>query len=97
MGTATNDPVNGTDSVGFLDVGGVFTLISDPLGVGGTSVFAFNNDGVVGGFYVDANGNEQAFLAFPVAEPGAVGLLGVGMAAMVLVRRRVRASNVGLN
>ena len=90
VGTATNDPVNGTGSVSFLDVGGVFTLISDPLGVGGTSVFAFNNEGVVGGYYVDVNGNEQAFLAFPVSEPGALGLLGVGVIGLVLVRRRAR-------
>jgi len=97
VGTATNDPVNGTGSVSFVDVGGIFSLISDPLGVGGTSVYGINNEGVLGGEYVDADGNEQAFLAFPVSEPGALGLLGAGVIGLVLVRRRVVRTNEGLS
>jgi hypothetical protein len=67
-GYASNDPVNNTDGIGFIDNGGVFTEISDPLGVRGTYIYALNNAGVIGGTYVDADGNWQAFLATPVPE-----------------------------
>jgi len=83
VGFATNDPANGTDGVSFIDRGGVISQISDPLGVGGTYAYAINNAGVIGGGYVDASGDWQAFLAFPaVPEPSTWAMLAVGFAAL---------------
>ena len=50
--------------------------------MGGTQAFTINNAGVIGGGYVDADGNFQAFLAFPVPEPPTWGLLLVGFAGL---------------
>jgi len=82
VGDATNDPANGTDGIGFIDRGGVISLISDPLGVGGTYAYTINNAGVIGGGYVDAAGDWQAFLAFPTPEPSTWAMMTVGFAAL---------------
>jgi hypothetical protein len=46
---------------GFVELGGVFTTINDPLGVGGTYLRGVNDSGVVAGNYV-AGGNENGFV-----------------------------------
>jgi probable HAF family extracellular repeat protein len=67
---------------GFLYYEGIFTPLDFP-GRGGTSLFDINNAGQI----VGRNG-ENSMLATPVPVPSAVLLLGSGLAALVMWRRR---------
>ena len=87
IGIAYNDPVSGVGT-GFVYEGGTYVPFNDPLGVGGTSPYGINNHGAIVGTYVDANGNEQAFLAVPTPEPSALLPLVTGLAGLGFVRRR---------
>jgi hypothetical protein len=46
---------------GFIEQGGHFTTIDDPLGVNGTNVTWDNDLGVIGGWYYDASGTAHGF------------------------------------
>jgi probable HAF family extracellular repeat protein len=48
---------------GFVDIGGTFTTIDDPLGVEGTQVYGINNAGQIVGSYIDGSGVEHGFVA----------------------------------
>jgi hypothetical protein len=48
---------------GFAYSEGVFRSISDPNGVGSTVVNGLNNTGAIVGFYTDAKGNTDGFVA----------------------------------
>ena len=50
---------------GFIDNGGVFTTIDNPLGVNGTSLNGINDAGEVVGYYTDANNVTHGFVANP--------------------------------
>ena len=47
---------------GFLESGGIYTTIDDPLGTEGTYARGINNIGQVVGNYIDGNGNVYGFL-----------------------------------
>jgi len=53
---------NGTEYQGYLDTGGVFTTISDPLSAGFQGASGINNAGQIVGWYVDAFGNINGYL-----------------------------------
>ncbi|MBV9768835.1 MAG: PEP-CTERM sorting domain-containing protein [Bryobacterales bacterium] len=57
------------NNIGFVDQGGTFTAVSDPLTPAGTpatpsvnQLLGVNDNGVAAGFYVDGNNNAQGFL-----------------------------------
>jgi uncharacterized membrane protein len=74
---------------GFLDKGGVFSTIAFP-GATGTEVYGINDQGDVVGAYQDQGGVIQGFEAIPVPEPGMSVLLGAGLVALAVTRRRPR-------
>ena len=84
---------SGGSAGGFLDIGGVFSTINDPLAsLGGTIPFGINNSGQIVGEYVNASGT-YGFLATPNAltstpEPGTVILFGSGLLLMGLLTLR---------
>jgi hypothetical protein len=49
---------------GFVYRHGAFVTVSDPAGVGSTVVNGLNNTGALVGFYTDAKGNTDGFVAF---------------------------------
>ncbi len=55
----------GNSSFGFIWRAGRFRTVSDPGGVGGTVINGINNAGDLVGFYTDAHGNCNGFLAVP--------------------------------
>ncbi len=73
---------------GFVDDGGNFSTLDDPLGAGGTHLTGINAAGQVVGSYVDANGISNGFAADPVREPASVAIFGVCLAGLGLARRR---------
>jgi probable HAF family extracellular repeat protein len=56
-----------------LDTGGSFTTI-DPPGARpfGSVANGINNNGQIVGYFGDASGNDEGFLATPVPEPASV-------------------------
>ena len=83
---------------GFIDSGSSYVTIDDPLAVHsmtsvytGTIIYKANLSGEVTGYYYDASGNTQGFLATPIPEPAGLAVLGVGLLGVVSVRYR-RAS-----
>jgi hypothetical protein len=68
------------------------TLLFPAVALGLALSFTINNAGVAGGTYIDADGNFQAFLAFPaVPEPSTWALLVLGFAGLSVTgwRRRL--------
>jgi hypothetical protein len=55
----------GSSSFGFLWQAGRFRTLNDPSGVGGTVINGINNADDLVGFYTDAHGNTDGFLATP--------------------------------
>jgi hypothetical protein len=88
VGYALNDLINGTDPTGFIYDGGTWTPFNDPLGVEGTYLFGINDEGDIVGTYLDAQGNEHAFVATPTPEPAALALFATGLVGLGFVRRR---------
>jgi len=77
---------------------GKYTFLDDPNasfnsnGVEVTQITGINDAGEITGFYSDANGVFHGFIA-TVPEPGSVLLLGIGLAAsVIIVRSRTRRS-----
>ncbi len=68
------------DFSGFIWNAGTFTTLNFP-GAVSTGITSIDDAGDVAGYYVDSNGNFNGFVAYVVPEPGALALLGVGMAA----------------
>ena len=79
---------------GFLYSGGVYTTI-DPTGSTDTQVTGLNNLGQVVGTYGGSDGTTHGFLTGtqPVPEPPTALDLSLGLAALLLVRRRPRLSS----
>jgi probable HAF family extracellular repeat protein len=50
------------DSIGFLDVGGIFTPVDDPLANGHTIASGINDAGQMVDYYTDATGRTHGFL-----------------------------------
>ncbi len=96
VGYATNNPVGLTDGVGFIDDGGVITTISDPLGVNGTYVYAINNEGEIGGTYIDGSGDWHAFVATPVPEASTWAMMLAGFAGLGFTALRSRRQAAAL-
>ena len=47
---------------GFLDSGGIYTTLDDPLGAKGTVANGINDAGQIVGYYVDSSGTPHGFL-----------------------------------
>lgn len=72
---------------GFTGLGGNFEFFDVP-GASQTFVSAGNDLGALAGFYLDADGNQGAFVAVPVPEPAAAWLLLAGLSGLAVHRRR---------
>jgi PEP-CTERM motif len=79
------------DFSGFTWQNGVFTTLNFP-GALDTAITAINDRGDLAGYYVDANGNLEGFVAYSVPEPGTLTLLGMGLSFVYLWRRGMRRS-----
>jgi hypothetical protein len=87
VGFASNDGF--ATATGFIDVNGVFSALNVP---GSTITYAYgiNDPGQIVGSYIDASGNEQAFLATPTSspEPGTWAMILIGLAGVGAGRLR---------
>jgi hypothetical protein len=54
---------------------------------------AINDSGEIAAYGVNALGTEDAFLLVPLPEPGAMGVVGIGIGLGMLQGRRVGAAN----
>lgn len=79
---------------GYTGLNGNFEFFDVP-GASQTYVLGANDLGALVGRYLDAGGNEGAFLAVPVPEPAAAWLLVGGLAGLAAVRRRQTLPAVG--
>lgn len=61
-GTVAGTAGNGASTQGFIDAGGIVTLLNGPAGSVSTAVFGLNNLGYADGFYTDAAGVDHGFL-----------------------------------
>ena len=67
VGTYTVGSGSGAVMHGFTwTPGGGFTSVDDPHGMGTTTINGVNNAGELVGFYIDADGNTDGFLATPL-------------------------------
>jgi probable HAF family extracellular repeat protein len=76
-----------TGGHGFLDIAGSFTTIDVP-GAGFTSAQGINDAGQIVGFFESSFAVDHGFLATPVPEPSGLAILGVGLIALVILRRQ---------
>ena len=67
--------------------GSIVTTIDYP-GSSGTAIAGIDGAGNLTGFYVDAQGNYQGFIAMSVPEPSSIALLGIGFLSLLVVSRR---------
>jgi hypothetical protein len=72
-------------NVGFVDDGGIFTTISDPLATDGTTPLGINDAGQIVGYYTDGS-QQYGFLATPetstAPEPSTFAIM---LSAMLLI------------
>ncbi len=61
-GTIVGSYSDGTETHGFVDVGGIYTEINDPLGAKGTAVTSIDSVGDLGGYYIDGGGTTHGFV-----------------------------------
>jgi hypothetical protein len=74
--------------MGTLETGGVYTTLSDPLGVNGTWITGMDG-ATLAGYYQDAAFNFHGFTAtLDVPEPATVALLLCGAVSFLMPRRR---------
>ena len=78
------------DFSGFLWSNGTFTTLNFP-GAVSTGITSINDEGDLAGYYIDANGNINGFVAYAVPEPGSLTLIGIGLAGAVWFKFRARA------
>jgi uncharacterized membrane protein len=83
-------------NVGFLDDGGIFTTISDPLATDGTTPLGINDAGQIVGYYNDG-AVQYGFLATPetstAPEPATFATMLSAMLAIAVCCRRRRATH----
>ncbi len=85
VGVATINNV--TDGIVYNTLNDSFNIVNDPFASPGTTTInGINDAGEIVGFYTDAAGNTDGFLATPVPEPGSFALIGSGLLALGLVR-----------
>lgn len=61
-GTIVGSFSNGSITHGFVDTGGTFTAVSDPLGINGTWATGIDNRDDIAGYYVDGGGITHGFV-----------------------------------
>jgi len=87
-----------TDQYGFLSSGGTITLLSDPNQAqdGYTCARGINNAGTIVGLY-GVQEDPDGFIvtaSVAVSEPGTLAVLGSGLFALIMIRRRSAASRI---
>lgn len=88
------DCLSGCPERGFVLSNGVFTTVDAPgAGPGGTGVEGINNKGDIVGFFYNAEGETEGFVAIPAPEPITVSVFGAGIAGAVAMRRRKNAKS----
>jgi hypothetical protein len=94
LGAAWNDVVSGLGGSGFIYDGATWTPFNDPLGVDGTFPIGVNKYGDISGYYADAFGNFQAFVAAPAPETSTWAMMLTGFAGLGFVRYRASRSRL---
>ena len=79
---------------GFLDSGGVFSLIDVP-GASSTHVFGINNLGQIVGTYTENDGSSHGFLATPISEPAPPLLLTFALTGILIRAGKLVGSRGG--